>query len=245
MDADSLIVRRTAKGEVLRRLAEEIITGNLAPGTKLNVKQISERYGVSMTPVREAIDLLAAEGMIRSDAFRTASVAPLTVEEYEEIFLLRLGLEGLAHRLGAERMTQEECDRLEAVLSEMITAMERDDIPSFVERDRRFHEVIYSASRRPSLLERLMALRRNAERYSRAVLHLPAVGMETTIMTHRQLLEAARKNDGQAAERIIREDLRLSYEVFSREFESSVEEDKPEEAPRRRGSQAARNQAPA
>jgi DNA-binding GntR family transcriptional regulator len=208
------IKRRTAKQEVTVRLRERIASGDLEPGTKLNLKATALQLGVSMTPVREAFEQLSAEGLVKADAFKGARVAPLSAEEYQEIFLLRAGLEALAHRLGCTRMTDALCDELEECLQRMDKAHANGDVVSFVRHDRRFHEIIYAASGRDSLRDRLMSLRIAAERYTRAVMKMPKGGMQDTVCSHRDILEACRKRDGRRAERIITDDLRLTYDSF-------------------------------
>lgn len=212
------IKRRTAKEEVTVRLRELISAGDLEPGEKLNLREISEQLGVSMTPVREAFEQLAAEGLLRLDAFKGARVAPLTAEEYQEIFLMRWRLEGLAHRLGSERITPGQCEELASCLRNMAKSAEKGDFVTFVQYDRRFHEIIYTASGRVSLRQRLMALRVSAERYTRAVLKLPRGGMEDTVISHTKILDACRRNDGKAAEDLMIEDMRVSYESFAGTF---------------------------
>jgi DNA-binding GntR family transcriptional regulator len=218
MNSSGPITRRTAKEEVTLRLRERIAAGDLEPGQKMNLREISEELGVSMTPVREAFEQLSAEGLLRSDAFKGARVAPLSAEEYQEIFLMRSAMEGLVHRLGSEHITADQCDELEDCLISMAKAATEGDVVSFVRHDRRFHEIIYTASGREMLKQRLMSLRVSAERYTRAVLKLPRGGMEDTVASHRLILEACRRHDGAAAEKLMVDDLRVSYESFADTF---------------------------
>ncbi len=94
------IKRTTTKEEVTRRLRDQIASGDLAPGEKLNLKVISESFGISMTPVREAFEQLAAEGLLKADAFKGARVASLSAEEYQEIYTQLWA--GLRHQIASE-----------------------------------------------------------------------------------------------------------------------------------------------
>ena len=209
------IKRRTAKEQVTVRLREQIAVGDLEPGARLSLRSVSEAFGVSMTPVREAFETLAAEGLLKIDAFRGARVSSLSADEYEEIYLVRAGLEALAHRLGAERISDAGCDELAECLMNMKIAASKGDVVTFVQHDRQFHEIIYAASGRETLRQRLMSLRVAAERYTRAVLKLPTGGMVDTVNSHKEIVDACRMRDGRKAEQLICEDLRLTYESFA------------------------------
>lgn len=221
------IKRQTAKDEVLQRLREMISTGQFKPGEKLNLKVVSEMFGVSMTPVREAFEQLTADGMLVSDAFRGVRVSRLSPDEYEEIYLQRAGLDCLAHRLGSGRITDAQCEALEDCLEQMSEACRAGDVAAFIRFDRKFHEVIYDASGRERLKNRLVALRHAADRYTRAVFRMPRGGMEDTIRSHREILAACRSHDGATAERIIAEDMRLTFESYA-EYWAQVNEDETE-----------------
>ena len=209
------VKRGTAKQYVVEHLRDQITTGALEPGKKLSLKGISEGFDVSMTPVREAFEQLAVEGLVRIDAYKGARVTELSADEYEEIFLMRIGLEKLAHRLGADKIGPEGCTFLEACLDDMEIALDDSDVTRFLTTDRKFHETIFEAAERPSLARRIMWLRRAAERYTRVAYLLPAGGMEDTLKSHRAILNACRRNDGKNAEKIVTEDLRESYDSFS------------------------------
>lgn len=208
------IRREKTKDLVARRLRDEIVQGRLEPGAKLNLKAVADRFDVSMTPIREAFEQLAAEGLIRIDPYKGASVTALSADEYEEIHLLRRGLEGLAHRLGAERIDDAGCQALEACLKQMERAAAAGDVGDFIAHDRNYHHVIYRASGRQSLQDKLWSLRFAAERYSRAAFGLPRGGMADTVASHWDILDACKARDGERAETLFLADLRLTYDSF-------------------------------
>jgi len=208
------IRRETAKDAAAAWLRREIVCGRIEPGTHLGLKETAARLDVSMTPVREAFEQLAAEGLLRIDPYKGARVSDLTAEEYQEIFLMRVGLEGLGHRLGAERATGSDCSRLENCLDRMERARLAGSVDRFVDADRQFHRVILDAAARPSLLDKIISLRISNERYTRAAYLLPSGGMKDTVASHRLILDACRRKDGASAEAVLTEDLRLTYESF-------------------------------
>ena len=214
IDRSGQLHRSTTKESVAVWLRREIVEERIAPGERLSLKQVTDQLQVSLTPVREAFEALAAEGLLRIDPFKGARVTELTAEEYEEIFLMRVGLEGLAHRLGAEQISEVDCRELEKWLERMAKASGKDDVGAFLEADRAFHEIIFAASGRRSLRDRIMSLRIANERYTRAVYRMPKGGMRDTITSHRQILEACHKRQGKRAEKLMMDDLRVTYESF-------------------------------
>ncbi|WP_033289297.1 GntR family transcriptional regulator [Amycolatopsis jejuensis] len=210
--------RLTARDVVAEELRREIVSGRMPPGTKLNPQELAERLGVSQTPAREAIQLLATEGLVRNDPFRGAQVSPLTVEEYEELYLMRVGIEGFAARLGAERISGDRVDQMAELLADMERAAKADDIDRFYEYDHRFHELHYYATGRESLVRRIMNLRVATERYARVAYRMPKVTMADTLANHRSLLDAVRARDGAASEAALKEDLSRTLEVFTAGF---------------------------
>lgn len=210
--------RPTSRDYVASGLRQAIVRGELEGGEKLTPSDIAERYGVSQTPAREALQLLASEGLVRNDAFRGARVAELSAEEYEELYLMRIGLEDLAARLGAERIGDEGIDEMAELLSEMASVAEEADIDRFYTLDRRFHLIHYSASGRQSLVDRIMHLRLSSERYARAAYVLPRVSMTETLKTHRELLAAVRARDGDRCAAVLHDDLTRTLEAFREQF---------------------------
>jgi GntR family transcriptional regulator, rspAB operon transcriptional repressor len=210
--------RPTARDLVAGELRRRIVRGDLPAGERLSPNAVAEQHGVSPTPAREAIQLLASEGLVRIDAYRGAHVAELTVDEYEELYLVRVGIEALAARLGAERAGDDDVARMAAQLAEMERAAADGDVDRFADHDRRFHRAHYQASGRPSLVERIMRLRVSSERYARAAYAMPNVSMADTIATHRTLLETVRAHDGDACEATIRADLRRTLDTFAEQW---------------------------
>lgn len=210
--------RPTARDYVADEVRRGIVRGQFKPGEKLNPNELAEHFGVSQTPAREAIQLLATEGLVRHDPFRGARVAELTAEEYEELYLMRVGLEELAARLGAEAISDEGIAEMERLLAEMASAVESGDIDLFYERDREFHQLHYSASGRESLVRLIMGLRVSSERYARAAYTLPNVSMKDTLATHEDLLTAIRDRDGAHCAEVLKQDLRRTLETFVEQF---------------------------
>jgi DNA-binding GntR family transcriptional regulator len=205
--------RRTARDIVADHVRREIIVGNLPPGRKLTVSELALALQVSQTPTREALQLLASEGLVQINAFRGAVVAALSADEYEEIFLMRINLEALAARLGAERITDEGLERLRSRFGALEDAARSGDVDTFIEADRRFHQEHYLASGRVQLCERILNLRSTAERYVRLGYSLPDVGLGDTVASHGRVLRAVERRRGDRAEAEITRDLKRTFKA--------------------------------
>lgn len=210
--------RQTARHLVADSVRRSIITGDLQPGQRLNVAEFAEEMGVSHTPAREAFQLLAAEGLLELLPYRGAHVAPLSSDEYQEIYLMRVGLEGLAARLGAQGIDDAGIKRMSELFADLERCNREGDVDGFLTADRAFHEVHYRASGRDRLWERVITLRLAAERYTRVAYGLPRGGLADTVKSHRELLRAVRQHDGAKAESIIKRDLKRTYESLARDL---------------------------
>jgi len=160
------IPRQVLHQEVAVRLRQLIVEGDIAPGSKLNERALTERLHVSRTPLREAIKMLAAEGLVVLLPNRGAAVAQLGVDDVRHTFELIAGLEGLSGELAAERITEAELDEIRALHYEMLAAHTRRDLSTYYRLNAQIHAQINAAARNPVLAQtyrnvnaRLQALR--------------------------------------------------------------------------------------
>lgn len=203
--------RMTSRELVAHYVRRRILAGEFEPGRKLNVAEFAEQIGVSHTPTREAFQLLASEGLVRISAYRGAYVADLSPNEYEEVFLMRAGLEELAAELGAQLIDDAGAALARDAIFRMDQAASQGDVEGFLAADHDFHRIHYEASGRPRLWERIESLRSAAERYIRLGYQLPEVDMSGTVRGHKVILDAIDARDGSAARIAIREDLQRTY----------------------------------
>lgn len=139
----------TAQREAYRHIRRRILSGAFGPGHRINLAEVADTLAISRMPVREALRQLDAEGMMLMRPNRGATVVDLTPLEVEEYFQIRAVLEGLAAGLAAERLTQEDIEQLTLLKQQMCRAV--DDRPMWIERHRRFHELISGICGRPNL----------------------------------------------------------------------------------------------
>lgn len=187
--------RKTAKDLVVEALRDEILSGELPPGTRLIAPELAARFAISQTPAREAIQQLEAESLVTISSYKNAIVAHLSADECEELYLMREALERLAARLSASNITDEQIQRMRSCLKQMAEAAQEHDVNRFVMADREFHEIQYSAAYRPRLWQRISGLRYAGERYTRISYERLPHEMESAIPRHESLLASLQEHD--------------------------------------------------
>lgn len=179
---------------VTAELRALIQAGQLEPGAVLRQRELAERFGVSPTPVREALRRLEAEGFVITELHREATVVPVDDGRLEENLLIMANLEALAAGLAAEKVTDEDLDDLAAIHDDL-RSVAPGDVAALLDLNRRFHFRIYEAARSPVLISLLNLLWRSA------TAQLPALLPPADVMAaeHAALLEALRRRSANEA----------------------------------------------
>jgi DNA-binding GntR family transcriptional regulator len=153
--------------ELTDRLRSLIMEGELKPGEKIPERMLTERFGVSRTPVREAVKVLAAEGLVVLVQNRGAVVSRLTVSELDEVFPVLAGLEGVAGELACHNASDAEIAAIRRLNDRMHNAFEESDRPAYFELNQKIHAAILAAARNATLSNQhqLVARRANRARY--------------------------------------------------------------------------------
>lgn len=168
-------------------------------------------FGVSRTPVREALRMLSQEQLVEFVPNYGVRVVPLSWEEFEELYAMRIGLEGLAARLAAEQATEEDIAFLREGLTGIAALAEHGDLREYVREEWNFRLKCYGILKRPRLLQKIKHLREHAERYLRLAYTVEGKVHES-LDFHRRLLEAIANHDGIAAEQINQAALRWTLQ---------------------------------
>ena len=138
--------RRVLRDEVRDQLIKAILDGDLAPGDRIVETRIAQQFGVSQTPVREALRDLELFGFIASSPFKGATVRRMSTEDHLLLYPIRAVLEGLAARYAATRISETAMRRLDTLMTRMQTAAERGDERAQISADFQFHRTIMEAS---------------------------------------------------------------------------------------------------
>jgi GntR family transcriptional regulator, rspAB operon transcriptional repressor len=153
------IQRERAVDTVYELLHRAIVSYSIRPGERLNIEELAEELGVSLTPVRGAIQQLATEGLVEIRPRSGTFVASLTVQDIEETFKIRCALECLASEDAIENLGNEEVRRLKKLLRSLRKPVRDDEDRKTHERDNwQFHQVLIQASKNRRLIEMYEAL---------------------------------------------------------------------------------------
>lgn len=199
------------QGRVIAEMRRRIISGELAPGVSLSEIALAESFGVSRTPVREALKQLQTEGLVEIRPRVGTFVSAPSRREITELFLMKELLEGAAARLLAQRGRVPELDRLAQNLVEADTAVaagNRDDYAKLVQE---FHDLLMVGADNAKL-EAHYRILMNQLAYSRLVttsLSQPGRPLQSD-REHHHVLELIIEKDGDSAERVMREHVRAS-----------------------------------
>jgi DNA-binding GntR family transcriptional regulator len=188
---------------VSEHVREYIISGKLKPGEKINQSQLTQELGVSLIPLREAFKQLQAEGYITIIPHRGAFVKGLSLEEVEDLYMIRAELEELAADLAADRLTKNDLKTLGSLFRQMRNATRDRNYPALMTLNRKFHFKVYNACGRKHLLEILSDLWDRSERY-RNLQTFDLVLDEQELYEHQEILEACQKGDRERLKKAIR-----------------------------------------
>jgi DNA-binding GntR family transcriptional regulator len=188
----TLTAPRTIAGQVAEWLKAEILAGERAAGTRLRQVEIAQSYGVSTTPVREALAVLQREGLVQHHPQRGAVVFLPSVDDLRHHYEIRAALEALAAAKTAERFEAEWAPPLEAMLDEM---REAPPAPRYLALNQAFHTMLYAHSGRPQLVTMIAGLRDASSAYLhiyRAQSDFPVGRLDAE---HREILAACLARD--------------------------------------------------
>ncbi len=208
---------RTKQEFVYGTLRRAILRCELAPGERITTQEVADQLEVSLIPVREALQLLQSEGLVEISPHVGASVAPISGSSVAEVFTLLEGLETVASRVAALRMSREETDALEDLIGEMDVAIERGDYEHWGELNTRLHVSIASYTGMPTLremTERAFDLWYRVQRcFSNEVVLQRVLQSQ---QEHHAILGALRERDEAALEGLIKNHNRNALGAYTR-----------------------------
>ncbi len=199
-------------------LREAILGGVLSPGQALSVPELARQLDVSRSPVREAVLALVADGLAVEQPRRGVAVVVIDAADLLEIHEVREGVEGQAARLCAERASEATVRALSAILARQVAMVECDDAAGWYATNGEFHGLIAENAGNRRLAEVLLAL----QRQMRLGLHGVASEPEQRrrgLREHRAILDAIVAREAEAAERMMREHIRLTRTTLAEHFQ--------------------------
>jgi DNA-binding GntR family transcriptional regulator len=193
------------RAEALRdQLEQDIVTGHFKPGERLNEQSLASRFGVSRTPIREALMQLASAGMVELQPRRGAFVASLGFKDIIERFETMAALEGMCGTLAARRITDEQRNRLVEAHEACAAEAKNGASDSYYYANERFHQIIYEACHNTYLAEQARQLHTRLKPYRRLQLRARH-RVSNSLAEHQKIVEAILAGDSAKAEQRLRE----------------------------------------
>ena len=202
---------RTKEEQVADYLREHIISGVYARGYRLKQAEIAEQLGLSITPVREALKILEAEGYIRRDSYKGAQVLPFDTKASTEILQLRLLLEVRLVQSAVEKVTTEEVAELRTLAKEFEEAFESGDRAVARGVNYRFHRRLYDIADLPYTLQFVQVL---WARYPFDLIHAASGRGWRAVQEHEKILDTLTARDTSAAMLAMREHIESGWEIL-------------------------------
>lgn len=206
--------RRARSGDIRDILEQEIVTGERGAGERLDEQAVAKRFGVSRTPVREAINQLASAGLVEQIPNRGAFVRETGLADLVEMFEVMAELEAMAGRLAARRIDVAGRARLQEALAACETAAARNAPDDYYYENERFHEAIYGACGNSFLAAEARRLHQRLKAFRRLQLRVPQ-RMHQSLAEHRRIVAAIEAGDGERAEAELKVHIMVQGERFA------------------------------
>lgn len=205
--SESRIARTSLHAELVLLVRDLIIEGTLAAGTKIPEQALCTRFGVSRTPLREALKVLAAEGLVRLTPNRGATVATVSADQVDEVFPVMGMLEALAGELACARMTPAGLKQLQRLHERMVQHYRREAHGDYAKVNRAIHDLIFAIAGNATLtgLYQMLLVRTHSARFTA---RKAPEDWARAVHDHEELMTALTARDGAAASEILRRHLR-------------------------------------
>ena len=228
MNIQQSITKKNTRTEILVSEIEKlIVNGSMVPGQRLDEMVLAKKYGVSRTPVREAIRALIAIGLVQNTGKQGSQVAKLSISMLIEMFELMAVLEGMCAQLAARRATKNQLFEMQKTHELLEKTFEKGTHKEFYNVNLQFHDQLYNASHTQYLAEETLRLRRRLSPYRMRVTFQPG-RMSSTLEEHKKILTAINKGESELAKNEAISHLRLignDLEDFIASVSSSTKSD--------------------
>ncbi len=205
-------------------LENDIVAGAIRPGARLDETLLSERFGVSRTPVREALQRLAASGFAEQRPRRGTFVRRVSLREMVEMFEVMAELEALSARLAARRLSARQAEALEAAFEACAAAAATGDTDAYYRANEVFHQLIYQASGNIFLAEQSRQLQSRLQPYRRLQLRA-GDRMRQSLAEHRAIVQSLKAGEGARVDAQVRAHITIQGEKFTDLMASLGEEE--------------------
>lgn len=204
---------QTLREKILETIREAILKGELKPGEKVAEPELAERFGISRTPIREAFRQLESEGFLTVIPRKGAVVAALSERDVQEYYAVKSTLEGYAAELAAQNLSEKELAKLESINLRLKQLASDGDVKAFYKIHHDFHDTFLKAADNSKLYDLIKQL---GMKFSRLRMASLAVNgrMAISVAEHEKLLDAFRRQDGKAAEALVKKTAAIGGNVL-------------------------------
>jgi DNA-binding GntR family transcriptional regulator len=223
------VERQQLHDAVIEHLRSFIVEGMLEPGKILNERELCEMLGISRTPLREALKVLASEGLIDISPNRGASVSKMSEAELRETFEVMSGLEAFSGELACERITAAEIAEIKALHYAMLACRSQNDLAGYYSRNQAIHDKINEAARNTALRQIYITVNRRLQALRfRSNFQIPK--WDSAIHDHDEMLKALDARDGKRLSAILRQHLLEKRDAVLQVLSTEVEQESALEA---------------
>ena len=187
------------RGKVFSQIQNDILNGKFQPGDSLIETRLSEDLGVSRTPIREALRQLELEGLVQSIPNKGVVVTGVSTKDIKDIYTIRMMIEGLAARLAAENITEDEINELKECLDLEEFYTIKNDTEQVLKLDSKFHGIIFKASKSKPLLYMLGTFHLYIRRARNISISSPGRAQQA-FLEHRAIFKAISEGNAKMAE---------------------------------------------
>lgn len=198
--------RRSLHEELTEALRELIVSGELQPSRKVPEKELCDHYGVSRTPLREALKVLATDGLVILEPNRGAWVSPITVKDLDEVFPVMAALEALAGELACQHVTDKEISAVRKLHDRMVKHYDARELDSYFEVNQQIHEAILAAARNETLINQYRSLAARVRR-ARYVANMTPERWRQATEEHEVIMQCLENRDGPGLSSILKSHL--------------------------------------
>jgi len=211
----SEIRRPTLHQEVVERIRDMIFDGDLRAGARVPERDLCQRFGISRTPLREALKVLASEGLITLQPNRGAWITQLTPADVDELFPIMGSLEALSGELACRHATDEDIAEVRALHYEMALHHTRGDQPAYFRVNQQIHEKIMQIAGNPTLLQTYQSLAQRIRR-ARYLANASINRWDAAMKEHEAILNALENRDGGKLSVLLKEHLLNKQEAVKK-----------------------------
>lgn len=215
-------MKKTAKPKSLvtfitEDLERKILEGKLKPGQRLIEAELCKTYGVSQTPLREALRIIESQGYVVHEPRKGVTVAQINLNDIEEIYHIRANLESMAHYWAVKKYDPEVLSQLKKLQKQMIIEVGKKDIKAYFELNLKFHEILINACRNKRLINMIQNFVKQTKRYRIDILKSPE-SLKRSVEAHEKIIQSFEDQDAEKAEKLRKESILGNIEIFIKKF---------------------------